>query len=313
MSRRTVLIDAPSNLGLRAPAPGAVPGCHKLAGALRDAGTARRLGAVEGGVVVPPPYGTGAWRPGDGVFHAAELAAYAEGLAARLQPHIRGGDFPVVLGGDCSIALGTCLALRRTGRYGLAYVDGHDDFRHPGNAPAHRIGAAGGEAVALVTGRGQPDLADLDGLGPYIRDADLVLLGLRDAWDEPENAQRELTGLGIAYSTVATVRERGPDAVARGALKRLEDSGLDGFWLHMDADVLDPGVLPAVDSTEPGGLGAEEVRELLRPLAASPRCAGLTLTVYDPDREPGTVLPGAPLPGAGLLAGLLEEVLEGCP
>ncbi|GGX66635.1 hypothetical protein GCM10010358_21410 [Streptomyces minutiscleroticus] len=54
--RNIVVIDAPSNLGLRPPAPGTVPGCYELAGALRDNGIVRRLGASEGGVVVPPRY-----------------------------------------------------------------------------------------------------------------------------------------------------------------------------------------------------------------------------------------------------------------
>ncbi|WP_367123627.1 arginase family protein [Streptomyces phytohabitans] len=301
MSRRLVLLDAPSNLGLRPPAPGTVPGCAKLAGALRDQGLARRLGATEGGVVVPPRYDRGAWRPGDGVFHAAELAAYSRRLADRVERHVRDGDFPVVLGGDCSIVLGSSLALRRVGRYGLAYLDGHDDFRHPGNAP-DGVGAAGGEDVALVTGRGQADLTDLEGLRPYVRDEDVALLGLRDAENEPDNCFEELARLDIHHAPVATVRARGPEEAARAALQRVAAPELEGFWLHMDADVLDPGVLPAVDSDEPGGLGVEEVRALLRPLAASPRCAGFQLTIYDPDRDPDG-------DGAALLADLLESVL----
>ncbi|MBA0052190.1 arginase family protein [Streptomyces sp. AJS327] len=302
MRNNTVLLDAPSNLGLRQPTSGSVPGCCKLAGALRDQGLLRRLGAVDGGVVVPPRYDRSGWRPGDGVANAAAIAAYTRRLADRLERHVRAGDFVVVLGGDCSIMLGTALALRRVGRYGLAYLDGHDDFRHPGNAPLARIGAAGGEDVALVTGRGQEDLTDLEGLRPYLRDEDVRLLGLRDPWNEPESCAEELTGLGIANTAVAEIRRRGADVVAREALGRLEDGERDGFWVHMDADVLDPTVMPAVDSDEPGGLTLEETRALLRPLLGSPRCAGFQLTIYDPDLDPEGRC-------AALLAGLLGEVL----
>ncbi|WP_344533324.1 arginase family protein [Streptomyces albiaxialis] len=300
MSRRTVLIEAPSNLGLKPPVPGSVPGCAKLAGALREQGLPGRIGALDGGVVVPPRYDRGDWKPGDGVFNAAQLAAYTPRLADRIERHVRVGDFPVVLGGDCSIVLGSALALRRLGRYGLAYFDGHDDFRHTGNAP--HVGAAGGEDVALVTGRGQADLTDLEGLRPYVRDEDVHLLGLRDAENEPENVFDELTSLGIAHTAVAVVREKGPEAVAREALARLASQELDGFWLHMDADVLDPTVLPAVDSTEPGGLFPDELRALLRPLADSPRCVGFQLTIYDPDRDPEAE-------GARLLTDLVADVL----
>ncbi|MFE1171137.1 arginase family protein [Streptomyces sp. NPDC058773] len=296
--RRTVLIDAPSNLGLRPPAPGTVPGCYKLAGALREQGLLRRLGALEGGVVVPPRYDLGDWQEGDGDFNAAALAAYTGRLATRIEGHVAGGGFPVVLGGDCSILLGAVLALRRLGRYGVAYLDGHGDFRHPGNtAVSGPVGAAAGEGLAQITGRGQADLTDLDGLRPYVRDEDVCVLGIRDADED----QEELTGLGIRHAPVGAIRRRGPEAVARDVLKRFQHPPLDGFWIHLDVDVLDPSVMPAVDSPDPGGLLTDELRELLGPLAASPRCVGVNVTIYDPDHDPeGT--------GAALLADLLEGV-----
>lgn len=296
--RRTVLIDAPSNLGLRPPAPGTVPGCYKLAGALREQGLLRRLGALEGGVVVPPRYDLGEWREGDGDFNAPALAAYTGKLATRVQEHVRSGDFPVVLGGDCSILLGVVLALRRLGRYGVAYLDGHGDFRHPGNtAVSGPLGAAAGEGLAQITGRGQADLTDIEGLRPYVREEDLRALGLRDADED----QEELTALGIGHAPAGEIRRRGPETVARDVLTHFARSSLDGFWIHLDADVLDPSVMPAVDSPDPGGLLVSELRALLDPLAASPRCVGINVTIYDPDRDPeGT--------GAALLADLLEDL-----
>lgn len=61
---------------------------------------------------------------------------------------------------------------------------------------------------------------------------------------------------------------------------------LDGFWVHLDADVLDPAVMPAVDSPDGGGLLPEELGPLLRVLVRSPRRVGLDVTVYDPDLDP---------------------------
>ncbi|MFH8344409.1 arginase family protein [Streptomyces sp. NPDC018045] len=297
--RRIVLLDAPSNLGLRPPAPGTVPGCHKLAGALREQGLLRRLGALEGGVLTPPRYDLGGWREGEGDFHAAAIAEYTRRLATRVAAHVRDGEFPVLLGGDCSILLGAALGLRRTGRYGIVHLDGHSDFRHPGNTDRNGpVGAAAGEGAAQITGRGQADLTGIDGLGPYVRDSDLHLLGIRD--DDEDRA--ELTSLGIAHHTAGEIRRQGPDAVARKTLRDLQNTAPDGFWIHLDADVLDPSVMPFVDSPGPGGLLPGELRGLLLPLAASPRCAGLDLTVYDPDLDPAGT-------GAALLAGLLESAL----
>jgi arginase len=277
--RSVVLLDAPSNLGLRPPVAGTVPGCYKLAGALRDQRLQARLGASEGGVVVPPRYDRGDWKPGDGVFNAQAIASYTRRLAGRLEGHLRSGEFPVVLGGDCSILLGSALALRRMGRYGLAFIDGHSDFRHIGNATA--VGAAAGEDLALVTGRGQPDLTSLDGLGPYVRDEDVAVLGIRD----DDEARGELAELKIQHAVVGDIRCDGAEAVAGTALRSLGSAALSGFWVHLDADVLDPEVMPAVDSPDPNGLYVDEVRTLLRSLVASPRCIGLQLTVYDPDLD----------------------------
>ncbi|MER7823424.1 arginase family protein [Streptomyces sp. NPDC096097] len=281
--RTLVLLDAPSNLGLRPPAPGTVPGVYKLAGALREQGLAARLGTVEGGVVVPPRYDRGDWREGDGVFHAEALAAYTVTLADRIERHLRAGQFPVVLGGDCSIQLGAALAMRRLGRYGLAAVDASADFRHPGNEAVNGpVGAAGGEELALSTGRGQADLADLEGRGPYLRDEDVRLFGLRDG--DPDLA--ELHAARISVATVGEIRRRGAAAVARAALDGLHPPDTAGFWVHLDADVLDPSVMPAVDSPDPGGLLPDELAELLAVLVGSPRCAGLNVTIYDPDLDP---------------------------
>ncbi|MEU7576950.1 arginase family protein [Streptomyces sp. NPDC041068] len=278
--RNIVVVDAPSNLGLRPPAPGTVPGCYKLAGALRERGILRRLGAFEGGVVVPPRYDRGTWQEGDGVFNAAAIAAYTVKLADRIEHHVRAGDFLVVLGGDCSIQLGAALALRRIGRYGIAAVDGSADFRHPGNSD--RIGAAGGEELALATGRGQDDLTDIEGLRPYLRDEDVRLFGMRD--DDEDRA--EFTELKISNATVGEIRQWGADDIARAVTQTLEVPVLDGFWVHLDADVLDPSVMPAVDSPDPGGLLPGELLALLRPLVRSPRCVGLNVTIYDPDLDP---------------------------
>ncbi|MGV9878728.1 arginase family protein [Streptomyces sp. NPDC003006] len=295
--RNIVVVDAPSNLGLRPPAPGTVPGCHKLAGAMRERGVLRRLGAFEGGVVVPPRYDRGDWQEGDGVFNAAAIASYTVKLADRVEHHVRAGDFLVVLGGDCSIQLGAALVLRRVGRYGIAAVDGSADFRHPGNSD--HIGAAGGEELALATGRGQDDLTDIEGLKPYVRDEDVRLFGMRDGDED----RAEFTALKISHATVGEIREWGADDIARAVTQTLEVPVLDGFWVHLDADVLDPSVMPAVDSPGPGGLLPEELLALLRPLVNSPRCAGLNLTIYDPDLDPdGTA--------GDLLADLLVAAID---
>ncbi len=288
-----VLLDAPSNLGLRPPAEGVVPGCYKAPGALRDHGLLTRLGATDGGVVTPPRYLPG-WSPDGDVRNAAGIADYTATLAGRLAKIRADGGFPVVLGGDCSIALAAMLTLRREGRFGIVYFDGHDDFRHLGNSDF--VANVGGEALAVVTGRGAPELADVDGLTPYVRDEDVLVLGVR----AEESAEAREAGLRIVTSQ--EIMASGADGALTAAREIF--APLDGFWIHIDIDTLDPEFVSAVDSPDPGGLSPDRLVELLRGLLAIPGAAGLELTIFDPDLDPdGTQ--------AALVADCLVRALEG--
>lgn len=283
MSRRFAILDAPSNLGLRPPHPGTVPGCAKAPGALRDRGLVARLGARDAGCLTPPRYDPTGWRPGDGVCQAEQIAAYSVRLADRIGDLINAGEFPVVLGGDCSILIGAAVALSRLGeevggRPGLVFVDGHSDFRHPGNAPY--VGAAAGEDLALVTGRGQVELAGIEHRRPYLRDADVVVLGIRG----DDEYRLDLQAAGMSVRPAPELRAEGPARSAAWAREQLADCV--GFWLHVDLDVLDPAVMPAVDAPAEGGIAYQELELLITNLVSDVSCLGMEVTVFDPDHDP---------------------------
>jgi arginase len=281
--RRIAVLDAPTNLGLRPPTATSVPGCAKAPGALRDWQLVTRLRARDAGCLTPPRYDPGDWRPGDGIAHAEKIAAYSLTLANRIGRIVGAGEFPLVLGGDCSVLLGSAVAMHRLsdqvdGRVGLVFVDGHSDFRHPGNASY--VGAAAGEDLALVTGRGQGDLAALEGRRPYFQDSDVVVLGIRSR----DEYRPELQAAGIAYRAVPELRSDGAARSAQWARSILADCA--GYWVHVDVDVLDPAVMPAVDAPDPGGIAYVELELLLAGLVASPKCVGIEVTVFDPDYDP---------------------------
>ena len=278
MPKPVAVIDAPSNLGLRPPGSGRGLGVRRLASALRGRGIVGSLGAEDGGVVVPLPYSP-VW-DGETTRNGGAIAEFSIGLAGRVGSAVEGGRFPLVLGGDCSILIGNMLALRRAGRYDLVFLDGHLDFLHPGNSTS--VGAAAGEDLALVTGRGQGDLADIEGLGPLVRDEDIVALGEREG--DPRTA--DILRTGIIVRNLAAVRSMGPAEAAARAVERLRENGVDGFWVHLDADVLDDAVMPAVDSRQPGGLGQAEFIEALRVLLRSGLAVGMDVTIFDPDLDP---------------------------
>jgi len=283
-SRRIALVDAPSNLGLRPPEDGSVPGCYKAPGALRDRRLRERLGAEEAGVVVPPRY-RAEWWPGYGIRNREAIAQYSVSLARRVGRLLDEDALPLVLGGDCSILIGNALALADRGRFGLAFIDGHSDFRHLGNSEA--VGAAAGEDLAIVTGRGG-DLSFLGAHKGYIRDEDAIVLGIRG----DDEYLGELQALGIRSESAPGIRGQS-ERVATEVLEWINKSGVQGFWIHLDVDALDRSIMPAVDTPEPDGLGWTDLVGLLTPLVSSPLAVGMEVTVFDPDLDPDGSLAAA--------------------
>ena len=273
------VVDAPSNLGLSPPEAGREPGVRGLASALRARAIVTRLDAEDGGGLAPPPYSPEV-EPATGTRNGEAIRGFALDLAGRVADVVGSGRFPLVLGGDCSILIGGMLALRRMGRFGLVFVDGHLDFRHPGNSA--RLGAVAGEDLAVVTGRGPERLANIDGLGPLVRDEDVVALGERE--DYPE--WRDIHGTGITVWDLGMLRTVGFAEAAEMAVDKLEANGVEGFWLHLDADVLHDDLMPAVDSRQPGGMIYGELVELLGVLLRSGLAVGMEVTIFDPELDP---------------------------
>ncbi|MES9537084.1 arginase family protein [Actinomadura sp. NPDC000600] len=284
------VLDAPSNLGLRPPREGHEPGVRRLARALRGHDIVARLKAEDAGRVDPPPYVFGPDHE-TGYLNGPGIADYTERLAACVGEILDRGDFPVVLGGDCGILLGPMLALRRRGAYGLAHLDGHDDYspRRDPSTVAGRL-TAGGAALGLVTGRGPAALTGIEGLAPYVREEDVAHIGVQR---EPEDFELfDLDAFEASHVRrfpIEYIREHGADSAAEGARAHLEAAPIEGFWIHLDVDILDKSVMPAVDSPNPDGLSFEELTSVLRTLVASPRAVGMHIAIYDPELDPDGV------------------------
>jgi arginase len=271
VNRQYAIIEAPSVLGLRP------TGVETLPDALLRAGLARRLQARHTGRVEPPPYDDRR-DPETLMLNPKGIAEYTPKLADAIGEVLDTGDFPVVLGGDCSIVLGGLLALRRRGRFGLLFVDGHTDFYQP---EANTNGEAASSDLALATGRGPDIMTTFDGYRPLVGDADVVVLGFRDA-DESANYGSQRPPPDMRAIDLTEVRRSGAEATAREAVDRLSRNELNGFWIHLDADVLDDAIMPAVDYRLPGGLSFGELDTILQTALGSPRAVGLEVTVFNP-------------------------------
>ena len=273
---RYAVIEAPSNLGLTP------NGVERLADVLLANGLAERIGASRAGRVEPLPFSGMRDPQAGGTLNADGIAAWSPTLADAVGAVIDDGLFPVVLGGDCSILLGSALALRRRGRYGLLFIDGHADFFQPEAEPK---GEAASMDLALATGYGPEKLTNIEGRRPFIQGEDAVAFGFRDHEDQRESGSQPLPQ-DLLSIDIHRIHELGIEEAARRAIARVTRPELDGFFIHFDADCLDDAIMPAVEYRIPGGLKRAEAVTVLRMALASGKAVGIEVTIYNPTLDP---------------------------
>ncbi len=269
------IIEAPSILGLRP------TGVQHLPKALKAAGLMSELRAEYGGRVSPLSYSSERDKL-TLLLNPESIRAFSLQLADAVASVLHKKRFPLVLGGDCSILIGNLLALRRLGIYGLFFIDGHADFYQPQVSPS---GEVADMDLAIVSGRGPNVLTNIDGLKPLVRDQDIVVFGYRDAEEAASYGSQDVRDTHMHVFDLQSVRKLGTIAAAASqAVDILANNELlDGFWIHLDADVLDDSIMPAVDyRLGGGGLSFSELSELLKILVASDRAIGIDITIFNP-------------------------------
>jgi arginase len=265
------IVEAPSGLGL------GTPGVQGLSARLLELGLGEALGAKVA-ARVEPPAASGEIDPATATLNRRELVHFSKDLADAVEAILARREFPLILGGDCSILLGSALALRRRGRYGLLFIDGNADFFQPEVNPN---GEAASMDLAFATGHGPSQLADLEGLGPSIRDEDAVAFGWRDHEDQAEYGSQPLPAAMGSFDLPA-IRSLGVERAVDAALGRLTGAPTAGFFIHLDADVLDDAVMPAVDYRIPDGLSLAELEMVLRRAVGTGAAVGLEVAIYNP-------------------------------
>jgi arginase len=275
---RYAIVEAPSILGLRPTGVDLLPRTL-LAHGLADALHARRAGRI-----VPAATYDAQRDPVTLTLNAQGIAEYSSRLADAVSGVLEQQEFPIILGGDCSIVLGSLLAYRRRGRYGLLFIDGHADFYQPEVDPE---GEAASMDLAFATGRGPDALTNLEGLKPLVRDEDVVVFGFRDMQEQMKYKGQPLPDQTLALE-LCDVRKLGIERAARRAVEHLTgDCASEGFFIHVDADVLSDDIMPAVDYRMPDGFSWSELETVLRIARQSGRAVGIEICIYNPrlDRD----------------------------
>jgi arginase len=197
------------------------------------------------------------------------------------------GGFPLVLGGDHSIAIGTISGLareqhRRQGttpagppRIGVVWFDAHGDINRPDTTPSGNIH---GMPVSCLLGQGPESLTGLGYRGAKVDPHRFCQIGLRDI-DATE--RRLLRESGIHTYTMADIDRRGMAAVMEEAL-RLALDGTDMLHCSFDIDAVDPREAPGTGTPKPGGLTYREAHLALEIMAETERLSSLEMVEVNP-------------------------------
>jgi arginase len=209
------------------------------------------------------------------VRHLGAVRGVCEEVAERAEAMISEGLFPIFLGGDHSISIGTVSGVTRSsGRTGVIWLDAHADFNVPETSPSGNIH---GMPLSVLTGRGHPDLVGIGGEGASVRTEDIVILGLRSV-DMKERGL--LLDAGVRVYTMKEIDAYGVARIVRRALGDL--SHLDRIHLSFDLDVVDPGIGPGVGTPVRGGLTYREAHLVMELINEAGIVASLDVVEINP-------------------------------
>lgn len=223
------------------------------------------------------------------------VVAALEALKPRVEQAVKSAALPLILSGDCSVALATVAGVRRYFRHvSMIYMDRDADLNTPATTPS---GCVDGMTVSHLTGRGAAEMVRFWGEPPLVREPDLALFGVARLDPAEEELLRQSP---IRRYLAEDVKRMGSTAAAQAAIERIHGNGYE-FVLHLDVDVI--ADFPSTNYSGTGGLGLEEVREALLVFAQQKHLAAIELTAYNPTKD-------ADGSGAKLILDLLAEILE---
>jgi arginase len=260
------IIELPLDFGANRRGSDMGPSAIRLAG-LKEAllALSHEPEEVIPGIPVPPQEFVS-----EGDADAKFLAPIADAcgeLAARVEASVDDGVFPLVIGGDHSIAIGTLAGLgaayrARNLRWGVLWVDAHGDFNTPQTTPSGNIH---GMSLAVSCGLGRKELVDLYGAFRKVDPRNVALVGTRDLDPGERGTMR---GAGVTVFTMTDVDRLGISETIRRIVAFFKER-VDALHVSVDMDVMDPMFAPGVGIPLPGGFSYREVLLLAEELAAS--------------------------------------------
>jgi arginase len=203
-----------------------------------------------------------------------EITQICESIYKAGKEAVEKGHFPLFIGGDHSIAVGTVASVTNDEPTGLIWIDAHGDFNTPETSPSGNIH---GMPLAALIGEGHESLVNIGKKGAKIMPENVVLIGQRDL---DINEKKRLKKSGVTVFTMRDIDEQGISSVANKALMKFIH--LKRIHLTVDMDALDPLEAPGVGTPVPGGISYREAHLLMEILADSGKITSMDLVEINP-------------------------------
>jgi arginase len=209
-----------------------------------------------------------------------EIAATSQEVAQHIYAALEAGYFPVSLGGDHSVAIGTQAGVAkfyhdRNQTVGCLWIDAHADMNTPETSPS---GNVHGMPFAANLGRGPESLTHIFGFAPKLRPANCALIGVRDLDTRERQVVRDS---GVTIFTMREIDELGMRIVMERAIT-LASRGAAGFVVSFDMDVVDPAEAPGVGTPVRGGITFREAHLAMEMVADSGKMLAFELVEINP-------------------------------
>jgi arginase len=231
-----------------------------------------------------------------------EIAETSQEVAHRIYQTLEGGQFPLSLGGDHSVAIGTQAGVAKFYRdrdqaLGCIWFDAHADMNTPETSPS---GNVHGMPFAAALGLGPDALSKIFGFSPKIKPDKCVLIGARDLDSRERRLVKES---GVNVFTMRAIDEQGMRTVMEKAI-RLASADTAGFVVSFDMDVVDPDEAPGVGTPVRGGITFREAHLAMEMVADSKKMVEMELVEINPIID---ILNKTAILGVGLVSSALGK------